>query len=201
MRGFRSSVWTKVAVFLLCLAPAARLTWLTVGDRLGADPIESLLHGSGDWALRFLLLTLAMRPLRRLTGASFWLRYRRMLGLYAFFYAVAHFLIWLLLDQALLWSGIVGDIVKRPYITVGFSALVLLTPLAATSTKAMMRRLGRRWKSLHRLVYVATGLAVLHYLWLVKADLREPLIYAALFLGLMLFRLPWRMPAPHITDS
>ncbi len=179
----------KALVFLLCLLPGARLFWLAASDGLGADPIEALLHGSGDWALRFLLLTLAMTPLRRLTSQGFWLRYRRMLGLYAFFYASMHFLIWLVLDQALRWDGIVEDLVERPYITVGFTALSLLVPLALTSTQAMMRRLGRRWKALHRLAYVAAGLGIVHYLWLVKADLREPLLYAALFAALMALRL------------
>ncbi len=180
----------KPLVFLLCLLPAVRLVWLAYNDALGADPIEALLHGSGDWALRFLLITLALSPLRQWTGWGFWLRYRRMLGLYAYFYALGHFLVWLLLDQALMWETIIPDIVKRPYITVGFTALLLLTPLALTSTKRMMQRLGRRWKKLHRLVYVAAALGVIHFLWLVKADLREPLIYAAILAGLMIWRLP-----------
>ncbi len=179
----------KFAVFLLALLPAATLMLGAVRNTLGAEPVESLLHGTGDWALRFLLITLAVTPLRHLTGWVDVVRFRRMLGLFAFFYASCHFGIYLILDQQLWWSGILQDIVKRPYITVGFSALLLMVPLAVTSTRGWMRRLGRRWKQLHRLVYVSAVGGVLHFLWLVKADVTEPAVYAAI-LG-VLFLLRW----------
>jgi sulfoxide reductase heme-binding subunit YedZ len=182
----------KPLVFLSALLPfAIMLRGAWVGD-LGANPLETVTHGTGDWALRFLLLTLAMTPLRRLLHRSWPLRMRRMLGLYAFFYASLHFLIWLVLDQELSWHNILGDIAKRPYITVGFTAWLLLVPLAATSTRWAMRRLGRRWTRLHRLVYPIAVLAVVHYLWLVKADLFEPLLYGAILAVLLLARL--RLP-------
>jgi sulfoxide reductase heme-binding subunit YedZ len=182
----------KPLVFLSALLPfAIMLRGAWVGD-LGANPLETVTHGTGDWALRFLLLTLAMTPLRRLLHRSWPLRMRRMLGLYAFFYASLHFLIWLVLDQELSWHNILGDIAKRPYITVGFTAWLLLVPLAATSTRWAMRRLGRRWTRLHRLVYPTAVLAVVHYLWLVKADLFEPLLYGAILAVLLLARL--RLP-------
>ena len=182
----------KPLVFLSALLPfAIMLRGAWVGD-LGANPLETVTHGTGDWALRFLLLTLAMTPLRRLLHRSWPLRMRRMLGLYAFFYASLHFLIWLVLDQELSWHNILGDIAKRPYITVGFTAWLLLVPLAATSTRWAMRRLGRRWTRLHRLVYPIAILAVVHYLWLVKADLFEPLLYGAILAVLLLARL--RLP-------
>ena len=182
----------KPLVFLSALLPfAIMLRGAWVGD-LGANPLETVTHGTGDWALRFLLLTLAMTPLRRLLHRSWPLRMRRMLGLYAFFYASLHFLIWLVLDQELSWHNILGDIAKRPYITVGFTAWLLLVPLAATSTRWAMRRLGRRGTRLHRLVYPTAVLAVVHYLWLVKADLFEPLLYGAILAVLLLARL--RLP-------
>jgi len=184
----------KPLLFLACLAPLSLLLWRAVQDDLGANPVEALTHGTGDWALRLLLLTLAVTPLRRLTGWVALLRFRRMLGLFAFFYACLHFLIWLLLDHTLILELILDDLTKRPYVMLGFSALVLMIPLAVTSTRGMMRRLGWRWQRLHRLVYPIGILAVAHYLWLVKADYREPLLYAgvlALLLGLrvpMLYR-------------
>lgn len=182
----------KPLLFLACLAPCARLLWGIQTDDLGPNPLETVTHTTGDWALRLLLVTLAMTPLRRLVHAAWPLRLRRMLGLFAFFYACLHFATWLVLDQELRWSDIVVDIGKRPYVTVGFAAWLLLVPLALTSTRRAMRRLGRRWSQLHKLVYLATLLAVVHYLWLVKADLRDPLLYAAVFAGLMLLRVPWR---------
>lgn len=179
----------KATIFLLCLLPLGRLAWLGFHDGLGANPIEFVTHSTGTWTLSFLLITLAVTPARRLFDWAALQRYRRMLGLYAFFYAVLHFLTYLWLDQFFDWHAILKDIAKRPFITVGFSALVLLLPLAATSTNAMMRRLGRRWQQLHRLVYAIAALGVIHYLWLVKKDLTQPLIYAAvlaLLLGLRL---------------
>ncbi|MDJ0738091.1 MAG: protein-methionine-sulfoxide reductase heme-binding subunit MsrQ [Gammaproteobacteria bacterium] len=160
-----------------------------VGD-LGANPLERVTHTTGDWGLRFLLLTLAMTPLRQLTAWSGWLTFRRMLGLFAFFYVSLHFLTWIWLDQELRWANMLADIAKRPFVTVGFVAWLLLLPLALTSTRAMMRRLGRHWKRLHRTVYAVAVLGVLHFLWLVKADLLEPLIYAAVLFVLLLVR--WR---------
>ena len=180
----------KPVVFILSLAPFAWLLWGAVAGDLGANPLEHVTHATGDWALRMLLVTLAMTPLRLLTGSAAWIRFRRMFGLFAFFYASLHFVVWIWLDQELVWSNMVADIAKRPYVTVGFIAWLLLVPLALTSTRGMMRRLGRRWKTLHRAVYAAGVLGVLHYIWLVKADLLEPLIYAGILALLLAVR--WR---------
>lgn len=182
--------WSKPVLFLVCLLPLCLLVLRTVGNDLGANPVETLTHDTGDWALRFLLISLAVTPLRLLTGKAWLIRYRRMLGLFAFFYALLHFTIYLWIDQGFLWSEIVADILKRPYITIGFAAFLILLPLAATSTKGMVRRLGKRWTSLHRLVYASALLAILHFIWLVKADYREPGLYLVIFLLLMLFRMP-----------
>lgn len=181
----------KPLVFLLCLAPLLVLGWRIGSDALGPNPVETVLHFTGLWALRMLLVTLAVTPLRRLTGLSWLLRFRRMLGLFAFFYAALHFAVYLVLDRTLVWGEILRDLTERPYITLGFLALVLLVPLAITSTRGWMRRLGRRWQRLHRIVYVVAVLGVLHFLWLVKADLQEPLIYGTLLGGLLAARLPW----------
>ena len=182
----------KPAVFVACLVPFGLLVKGALDGDLGANPLEHVTHATGDWTLRLLLVTLAMTPLRQLTGSTAWIRLRRMLGLFTFFYATLHFLIWIWLDQELVWGNMVADIAKRPYVTVGFAAWLLLVPLAATSTRGMMRRLGRRWKSLHRAVYAVGVLGVLHYLWLVKADLLEPL-YAGILALLLAVR--WR---PHL---
>lgn len=183
----------RVAVFLLCLAPCAWLVWDASHGSLGADPVQQITHRSGDWTLRFLLITLAITPLRRITGWNELIKLRRPLGLYAFFYGSLHFATYLVLDLGGFWSQIFADIAKRPFITVGFLAWLLMLPLALTSTKGMMRRLGRRWQLLHRLVYVCAGLGVLHFLWLVKADFREPLIYLVVLLVLLGARLYWRL--------
>lgn len=175
----------KPLIFLLCLIPFGLLALDVLNQDLGANPLETVLHHTGEWALRFLLITLATTPLRNWTGIAELIRFRRMLGLYAFFYASLHFLIWLFLDLELRWDLIGEAIVERPFITVGFAAWLLLVPLAVTSLRWFMRRMGPRWKMLHRLVYVIGVLGVLHFVWLVKADLAEPLIYAA-FLALML---------------
>ena len=178
----------KPAVFVLCLLP---LLWLVIGivyDLLGANPVETLTRDTGEWALRFLLVTLTVTPLRQLSGWGWLLRLRRMLGLFAFFYALLHFATYLWLDQFFDWAEIGRDIIKRPFITVGFTAFVLLLPLALTSTHAMMKRLGKKWKQLHQLVYIIPVLGVLHYLWIVKADTREPAVYFAIFLLLMAYR-------------
>ncbi len=179
---------SKPLLFIACLLPFAGLLLGVVNDDLGANPIETLTHVTGDWALRLLILTLAMTPLRRLTGWGWPLRLRRMLGLFVFFYASAHFLTWAWLDQGFYWSEILTDIAKRPYVTVGFLAWIMLWPLALTSNKASQMRLKGDWKRLHRLVYPIAVLAVLHYLWLVKADWSEPLIYGLILAGLLLLR-------------
>ncbi len=184
----------KPLVFLLCLLPVG---WLLAGlagwpaASLGANPIEKIQDTLGIWGLRFLLTTLAVTPLREFLGWPRLLGFRRMLGLFAFFYVSLHFLFYLLVDQSLDWRVLLEDIAKRPFITVGFSALLLLIPLAVTSTKRAMRRLGRRWQRLHRLVYPAAILACTHFYWQVKADIREPLVYVlvlAVLLGWRLYR-------------
>ena len=191
--GRRALVGLKVVVFLAALGP---LAWLGAGfvtDQLGANPIEALTHSTGEWALRFLLLSLALTPLRLLSGLTWPLRLRRMLGLYAFFYASLHLACYLWLDQFFDWPAIGRDILKRPFITVGFAAFVLLLPLAATSFKAAIQALGgRRWQALHRSVYAIALLSVMHFWWLVKRDIREPLIYAALLATLLAIRLASR---------
>lgn len=190
----------KSAVFVLCLLPLGLLLWRALHGQLTANPIEFITHTTGWWALTFLMITLSVTPLRRLLNLPWLLRLRRMLGLYAFFYACLHFLTWLVLDQFFDWNAIVKDVIKRPYITVGFTAFVLLLPLAVTSTNAMVRRLGaKRWQLLHRLVYVIATLGVIHFLWLVKKDIREPAVFGivlAVLLGVrVLFYLRRRAPA------
>ncbi|MGJ7904216.1 protein-methionine-sulfoxide reductase heme-binding subunit MsrQ [Lysobacter sp. 1R34A] len=193
-------IWAKVAVHALALTPAAILAWqiraevLTGSGGLGADPIAEIEHRLGLWALRLLMIALAVTPLRQLSGQAVLLRFRRMLGLYAFFYASLHLTAYLALDLKGYWTQIFEEIAKRPYITVGFLAWLLLIPLAVTSTQGMMRRLGRRWGQLHRLVYPIAVLAVLHFWWLVKSDIREPLLYAAILTLLLGWRL-WRKVA------
>lgn len=184
-RPVAARLWAA-ALWALVLAPAGWLLWRTLTGRLGANPVEALTLETGHWTLRFLLLTLAATPLRRLSGWNGLLRHRRLLGLAAASYALLHLLIYAVLDQGLLWRQIGRDILERPFITVGMAAFVLLLPLAGTSLDAAIRRLGaRRWQALHRLVYLATALALLHFWWKVKADTREPAIYAAVF-GLLL---------------
>ena len=185
----------KALLFLACLAPLGKLTleiFGIAGMSLGANPIEELIHRLGIWGLNLLLITLAVTPLRRLTGKNWLLRFRRMLGLFAFFYVLMHFLTYVGLDQRFDLAAIIEDIAERPYITVGFTALMLLVPLAATSTHAMMRRLGRRWQKLHRLVYLIAILGVVHFYWQVKLDTLEPLIYAAILAILLGYRLMGR---------
>ncbi|MBZ0069986.1 MAG: sulfoxide reductase heme-binding subunit YedZ [Thiobacillus sp.] len=178
-------------LFAVCMLPLTRLIVLGFSGGLGANPIEFITRSLGTWTLVGLMVTLSVTPLRRLTGRSELIRYRRMLGLFAFFYACLHFVTYIWLDQFFDPAAIVKDIVKRPFITVGFAAFVLLVPLALTSTHAMMRRLGRRWQQLHRLVYAIAMLGVIHYLWLVKKDLTDPLIYAVVLTLLLVLRLPW----------
>lgn len=183
--------WLKTLAHALALLPLLSMLLAIWQERLGADPIAELTHRSGDWALRFLLLTLAMTPLRRISGQPWPLRFRRLLGLYAFFYACLHLAVYVVLDLNGYWAQILTDIVKRPFITVGFLAWLLLLPLALTSTQAAMRRLGRRWGQLHKAVYACAILAVLHYFWLVKADLSEPALYAAVLAVLLGLRVNW----------
>lgn len=194
-------VATKAALHAAALTPVAWLGWqvrnelLTGSGGLGADPVAAIEQFLGLWALRLLVLTLAITPLRQLTGKSVLLRFRRMLGLYVFVYASLHFAAYLVLDLRGYWTQIFAEIVKRPYITVGFAAWLLLVPLALTSTQAAMRRLGRRWGLLHRAVYVVAVLAVLHFWWLVKSDIREPALYAGLVSALLGWRV-WRKLRP-----
>ena len=181
----------KPLVFVACLVP---LLWLTSGAfgwfglSLGADPVKELEHEAGKTALNLLLLTLAVTPVREITSQPQLLRLRRMLGLFAFFYVVLHFTIYVVLDLELNFRTLGADIAKRPYITIGFTALLLLIPLAVTSTNGMMRRLGRRWASLHRLIYVVAVLGVWHFYWQVKRDIREPLLYAGMLAILLGYR-------------
>lgn len=181
----------KPLVFAASLLPLAWVVWLGWQDQLGANPVETLSHHTGDWSLRFLLLTLAVTPLRRLTGWNRLQQFRRMLGLFAFFYVCLHFGVYLIFDQFFDLASIVEDVAKRPYITVGFTAWLLLIPLAVTSTNGMIKRLGRNWRRLHQLVYPIGALGVLHYLWLVKADLTEPLLYGGILGVLLGYRLWW----------
>ena len=186
-------VW-KPVVFVLGLVPGLLLLGdiFEVTGSLGANPVEEIQDRLGNWGLRFILIALAVTPLRRLTGWNWLQRFRRMLGLYAFFYTLLHFLAWLLLDQGVLWSAIVEDIVKRPFITIGFAALLILAAMAATSTNGMRRRLGRYWQQLHYGAYVVGILGVWHYWWQVKKDIRDPLIYAVILAVLLGLRLWFR---------
>ena len=179
----------KPALFALCLVPAALLGWDALSHHLGANPVETLNHRTGLWTLRLLLITLSVTPFRRLTGWNHAIRLRRMLGLYAFFYACLHFSTWLVFDHFFNLHEIAKDIVKRPYITVGFAAWSMLIPLAVTSTNTWVKRLGSRWGKLHKLVYVIATLGVLHYLWLVKADVRDPVFYGSLLVLLLGYRI------------
>jgi sulfoxide reductase heme-binding subunit YedZ len=181
----------KPAIFIAALVPLALLLWGATHDGLGANPIETITHETGDWGLRFLLITLCVTPLRRISGWNELIRLRRMLGLFAFFYVCLHFSTYIVLDAFFDLDYILEDITDRTYITLGFTSFLLLIPLAITSTNAMVKRLGgRRWRLLHRLAYAAALGGVLHFLWLVKLDLREPLIYAGLLLLLFLARVP-----------
>jgi len=195
--------WLKAALFALCLIPFVRLAWLAAHNGLGANPIEYITRSTGWWTLSLLLITLSVTPLRRLSGWNWLLRLRRMLGLFAFFYVSLHFTTYVWLDQFFDWKSMLKDIAKRPFITVGFTAFVLLIPLAATSTNAMVRRLGaKRWQRLHRAVYVTATLGVLHFWWLVKKDIREPLIFGTLLGLLFLIRLLYlRRKAPAASPS
>ena len=186
----RNLFWPKAGVHVLALSPFVWLLADVWRNALGADPVLAITHRTGDWTLRFVLIALSITPLRRLSGWTVLARFRRLLGLYAFFYASLHLATYLVLDLGGYWAQILEDLVKRTYITLGFLAWFGLLLLASTSTRGMVRRLGRRWAQLHRLVYAVGVLGVLHYLWLVKADLREPLLYAAILALLLVLRIP-----------
>ena len=188
--GRATFTWLWRGAWLACLVPFAWLAFGACADRLGANPIEYITRATGDWTLRLLLVTLTITPLRQLTGWHWLVRLRRMLGLYAFFYASLHLVTYLWLDQFFDFDSIVKDIVKRPFITMGFGAFVLMLPLALTSTNSMIRRLGGRiWQRLHRLVYAVGVLGVAHYWWLVKKDLTEPMLYALILATLLAARI------------
>ncbi|NOQ35311.1 MAG: sulfoxide reductase heme-binding subunit YedZ [Methylococcaceae bacterium] len=186
----RKTFWTisKVIFFILSLTPFLLLLYGVITDQLGANPIETLHFSLGDWALRFLCLGLAITPLKKITAIKELIRFRRMTGLFAFFYASLHFLVYIGLDLSFSLEQFIDEVPKSPYIIVGLFTYSLLIPLALTSTKGMQKRLGRQWQQLHKLVYLAAISAVVHYLWLVKLDLTEPLIYAALVFLLLGFR-------------
>jgi sulfoxide reductase heme-binding subunit YedZ len=193
MKQTRWIPWAKAAVHLACAIPLAWLVWDAANGALGADPVLRITHRTGIWALRLLLASLAMTPLRRLTGRAEPIRFRRMLGLWAFAYASLHLATYLVLDLRGYWPQILTDVVKRPFITVGFLAWLLLVPLAVTSTQALQRRLGRQWVRLHRAVYLIGILACLHFLWLVKSGKKiasqEPTAYLAILVLLLAIRL------------
>jgi sulfoxide reductase heme-binding subunit YedZ len=185
-----TSKWTKVVVFAVCLFPLASLGWKALRGEMGANPVEFITHATGDWTLRFLVITLAITPLRKITRVPQFIRFRRMLGLFAFFYACLHFSTYIVLDKFFDVAEMLKDIQKRRFMTVGLAAFVLMIPLAVTSTAAMIRRLGgKRWQLLHRLIYVSAVLGVIHYYWLVKSDVRKPLEYAWMVGLLLAFRL------------
>jgi sulfoxide reductase heme-binding subunit YedZ len=185
---------TKAAVFALCLIPLLLLLWDFHKDALGPNPVENITHTTGNWTIHFLLITLTITPLRKLFNAPSLIRLRRMLGLFAFFYGCLHLATYLWLDQSFDWAAIWKDIYKRPFITAGFTSWVLMVPLALTSTAWSIRKLGgKRWQWLHRLIYISALAGVIHFYWLVKSDVRRPLLYGAILAILMLYRVfLWR---------
>jgi sulfoxide reductase heme-binding subunit YedZ len=188
------SPWTKAVVFALCLVPLAELLWRAYNQDLTANPVEFITHTTGDWTIRFLMITLAVTPLRLLLRQPQLIRFRRMFGLFAFFYAMLHFTAWFCIDKFFDFQEMGKDILKRPFITIGMAGLLMLAPLAITSTNGWVRRLGyRRWQKLHRLIYAIALCGVIHYYWLVKSDVRLPLLYGAIWTALMAARLiEWR---------
>src|SRR3954469_15552787 len=199
--------WVKLVVFLLCLGPAVYLGWRFYNQDLTANPLEYITHFTGDWGIRMIAAALAITPLRKLLRLPDLIKFRRMIGLYAFFYASLHLLAYLWLDRLFDFHDIAKDIAKRPFITVGFATFMLMLPLAITSTKGWIRRMGgKRWQLLHRLVYFSGIAAVVHYYWLVKSDVRLPLMYGAIIGVLLLYRLavwaakrkPAMVPKPRI---
>jgi sulfoxide reductase heme-binding subunit YedZ len=190
MHALLNSKWSKPVVFLICLLPLAALGWRAFHGELTANPIEFITHATGDWTLRFLVVTLCVTPFRKILHLPELIRFRRMLGLFAFFYACLHFTTYIWLDKFFDLSEMGKDIARRKYITVGFTAFLLLIPLAVTSTAASIRRLGgKRWQRLHRLVYFSAALGVIHYYWLVKSAVIRPLTYGAIVAALLLWRL------------
>ncbi|HYL87096.1 MAG TPA: protein-methionine-sulfoxide reductase heme-binding subunit MsrQ [Candidatus Angelobacter sp.] len=190
MRSLLTSKWTKVVVFVLCLIPLGALVWRGFHNGLGANPVEFIQLTTGDWILRFLVLTLSITPFRKVFNLPDLIRFRRMLGLFAFSYLCIHFLTYLVLDQSFDFAAIWKDVAKRPFITMGFLGFLLLLPLAITSTAGWIRRLGgKRWQMLHRSIYFAAVAGVIHYYWKVKSDVRMPLFYGALVAILLLWRL------------
>ena len=182
--------WVKRATFLLCLLPIITLGWRGTHEDLGTNPIEFITHSTGDWTLRFLLITLAVTPARIVLGLPSLIRFRRMFGLFAFFYGCLHFLTYVWLDKFFDVQDMWKDVAKRPFITIGFASLLLMVPLAVTSTAAWIRRLGgRRWQLLHRLIYLTAAGGVIHYYWLVKSDVRLPFRYGAMLVVLLAYRL------------
>jgi methionine sulfoxide reductase heme-binding subunit len=192
LNSILASKWTKVIVFVLCLVPLGMLVWRALHADLTANPIEFITHTTGDWTLRFLIFTLAITPLRKTLRLPQLIRFRRMLGLFAFFYACLHFSTWIGLDKFFDWTEMWKDVQKRRFITVGFAGFVLMIPLAITSTAGWIRRLGgKRWQMLHRAIYFSAIAGVIHYYWLVKSDTRKPLQYAFV-VGILL---AWRLGA------
>ena len=190
MRKVLSSKWIKLPVFALCLVPLGQLGWRALHHHLTANPIEYITHQTGDWTLIFIVITLAVTPARKLLRLPELIRFRRMLGLFAFFYGLLHFSTWIGLDKFFDWAEMLHDVHKRPFITAGFTGFVLMLPLALTSTAGWIRRLGdKRWLALHRLIYVTAIAGVVHYYWLVKSDVRKPLFYGALVALLLALRL------------
>jgi len=179
----------KPVIFLACLVPLVRLAWLGFHAQLGANPIEFITHSTGDWTLIFLLVTLSITPLRKVTRQYWLISFRRMLGLFAFFYGCLHLMTYVWLDKFFDLHEMLHDIGKRKFITAGMTAFALMIPLALTSTKWSIRKLGKRWQMLHRLIYFSAAAGVIHYIWLVKADLKKPLEYAAVLGVLLLYRL------------
>lgn len=189
MKKLWLSIWTKILLFTLCLVPFLYLLWRVYKNDLTANPIEFITHQTGDWTIRFLMITLAITPLRSLLRQPQLFRFRRMLGLFAFFYGCCHLATWIWLDKGFDTQAMWGDVIKRRFITVGMAGLLLMIPLAVTSTAGWVRRLGyRRWQLLHRLIYFTALAGVIHYYWLVKSDIRPPMRYAAILAVLLLYR-------------
>jgi len=204
LRQVLLSRWCKAVLFAICLVPLVRLVWRGYHGNLTANPVEFVQHFTGDWTLRSLLITLSVTPLRKLLSLPDLIRFRRMLGLFAFFYVCLHFLTYLWPDQNFDLTGMWKDVAKRPFITVGFLGFCLLVPLALTSTKGWIRRLGgKRWQALHRAIYISALCGVIHYYWLVKSDHRLPLLYGAILAVLLLYRLGVALlkPRPAVAVS
>jgi len=196
-RARRRRTAVKAVLWVVCLVPALSLGIAALTDGLGANPIEEITHRTGWWALFLLTVTLSITPLRRVAGKPGWVRYRRLVGLFAFFYATLHFLTYLVLDQFFGWSYIIEDIAERPFTTLGFATWLLLVALAVTSTTGWIRRLRKNWQRLHRLIYPAALAGGVHFLWKVKADTREPIVFLAVIIALLLVRAwaPWKRRA------